>query len=92
MPVKLARWADCASGQRRRSRGGVLWRCPGPAKLYRYGDLTFFDCAGVRLLLEKVAKGATVTPQGVVYFRCADIAVAVRELSGGALPSTASRT
>ena len=22
-------------------------------KLYRYGDLTFFDCAGVRLLLEK---------------------------------------
>jgi methylmalonyl-CoA/ethylmalonyl-CoA epimerase len=23
-----------------------------------------------------------VTPQGVVYFRCADIALAVRELSG----------
>ena len=54
----------------------------GLRKLYRYGDLTFFDCAGVRLLLEKVAKGATVTPQGVVYFRCADIALAVRELSG----------
>ena len=47
----------------------------GLRKLYRYGDLTFFDCAGVRLLLEKVAKGATVTPQG-------DIALAVHELSG----------
>jgi methylmalonyl-CoA/ethylmalonyl-CoA epimerase len=29
--------------------GGVL----GFRKLYRYGDLAFFDCAGVRLLLEK---------------------------------------
>src|SRR5262245_17372788 len=25
----------------------------GLPKLYRFGDLTFFDCAGVRLLLEK---------------------------------------
>ena len=54
----------------------------GLRKLYRYGDLTFFDCAGVRLLLEKVGKGSKVKPQGVVYFRCADIALAVRDLSG----------
>jgi methylmalonyl-CoA/ethylmalonyl-CoA epimerase len=32
--------------------GNVL----GLRKLYRYGDLTFFDCAGVRLLLEKLRK------------------------------------
>src|SRR5207244_10986245 len=25
----------------------------GLRKLYRFGDLTFFDCAGVRLMLEK---------------------------------------
>ena len=25
----------------------------GLPKLFRFGDLTFFDCAGVRLLLEK---------------------------------------
>ena len=25
----------------------------GLRRLYRFGDLTFFDCAGVRLLLEK---------------------------------------
>ncbi len=57
--------------------GGVL----GLRKLYRFGDLTFFDCAGVRLLLEKVREGE-VKPQGVIYFRCADIALTVRELSG----------
>src|SRR5262245_66690087 len=50
-------------------------------KLYRFGDLTFFDCAGVRLLLEKVRQG-DVKPQGVIYFRCADIALTVRELAG----------
>jgi methylmalonyl-CoA/ethylmalonyl-CoA epimerase len=55
--------------------GGVL----GLRRLYRFGDLAFFDCAGVRLLLEKAAK---VNPQGVIYFRCADIALTVDELSG----------
>jgi hypothetical protein len=34
---------------------------------------------GVRLLLEK-SKGG-FTPQGCIYFRCADIALAVNELS-----------
>ena len=28
----------------------------GLRKLYRYGNLTFFDCAGVRLLLEKCTR------------------------------------
>ena len=51
----------------------------GLPKLYRFGDLTFFDCAGVRLLLEKSKTG--FTPQGCIYFRCADIALAVNELS-----------
>jgi catechol 2,3-dioxygenase-like lactoylglutathione lyase family enzyme len=56
--------------------GGVL----GLRKLYRFGDLTFFDCAGVRLLLEKVEKPEDLVPQGCLYFRCADIALAVAEL------------
>jgi methylmalonyl-CoA/ethylmalonyl-CoA epimerase len=51
----------------------------GLPKLYRYGDLTFFDCAGVRLLLEKSKEA--FTPQGCIYFRCADIALAVNELT-----------
>ena len=49
-------------------------------KLYRFGDLTFFDCAGVRLLLEKTTDPASFRPQGCIYFRCADIALTVAEL------------
>ena len=54
----------------------------GLRKLYRYGDLTFFDCAGVRLLLEKTEKKPLFDHAGVIYFRCADIALTVKELAG----------
>ena len=50
----------------------------GLRKLFRFGDLTFFDCAGVRLLLEKA--GECAQPGGCIYFRCADIALAVAKL------------
>ena len=50
----------------------------GLRKLFRFGDLTFFDCAGVRLLLEK--DRGSIQPSGCIYFRCADIALAVAEL------------
>jgi methylmalonyl-CoA/ethylmalonyl-CoA epimerase len=52
----------------------------GLRKLYRFGDLTFFDCAGVRLLLEKTHDGAPPRQSGVIYFRCADIVLTVAEL------------
>ncbi len=52
----------------------------GLRKLYRFGDLTFFDCAGVRLMLEKAHTPEDVGKSSVIYFRCADIALAVREL------------
>jgi methylmalonyl-CoA/ethylmalonyl-CoA epimerase len=52
----------------------------GLRKLFRFGDLSFFNCAGVRLLLEKTTR--TTPPDGAtLYFRCADIALAVRELA-----------
>jgi methylmalonyl-CoA/ethylmalonyl-CoA epimerase len=54
--------------------GGVL----GLRKLFRFGDLSFFDCAGVRLLVEKSA--GPITPGAVLYFRCADIVLAKRAL------------
>jgi methylmalonyl-CoA/ethylmalonyl-CoA epimerase len=52
----------------------------GLRRLYRFGDLSFFDCAGVRLMLDKAdsVEGA----RGCLYFRCADIALAVGELAG----------
>ena len=52
----------------------------GLRKLYRFGTLSFFDCAGVRLLIDKV-EGSELQPQGCIYFRCADIALAVAELT-----------
>ena len=58
--------------------GGVL----GLRKLYRYGDLCFFDCAGVRLMLSPPENGATVEAgQGAIYFRVPDLLLATAELS-----------
>jgi methylmalonyl-CoA/ethylmalonyl-CoA epimerase len=54
----------------------------GLRRLYRFGDLTFFDCAGVRLMIEKAHAPENVAHASVIYFRCADIALAVRELEG----------
>jgi methylmalonyl-CoA/ethylmalonyl-CoA epimerase len=49
-------------------------------KLYRFGDLTFFDCCGVRLLLEKASDNETTVYGSPIYFSCTDIALAVREI------------
>ena len=54
----------------------------GLRKLFRFGDLSFFDCAGVRLLLEKVREPGEFRVGGCIYFRCADIALTVAELEG----------
>jgi methylmalonyl-CoA/ethylmalonyl-CoA epimerase len=52
----------------------------GLRKLYRFGDLSFFDCAGVRLMLEKAHNADEIQRSSVIYYRCADIALAVGEL------------
>jgi len=52
----------------------------GLRKLYRFGDLTFFDCAGVRRMLEKTHDGLPPRRGGANYFRCADIALTMAEL------------
>ena len=52
----------------------------GLRKLYRFADLSFFDCAGVRLLLEKTNDAANFKAQGCIYLRCADIALVVTTL------------
>jgi catechol 2,3-dioxygenase-like lactoylglutathione lyase family enzyme len=53
----------------------------GLRHLYRYGDLTFFDCAGVRLLLEKSSDPNNASRGSPLYFVCHDIALAVAELT-----------
>lgn len=53
----------------------------GLRRLFRFGDLTFFDCGGVRLLLEKAHGDSVVASAGSIYFRCADLALMVAELA-----------
>jgi methylmalonyl-CoA/ethylmalonyl-CoA epimerase len=53
----------------------------GLRKLYRFGDLVFFDCAGVRLFITKPEAGSFSPASSVLYFRTADIAIAVREMT-----------
>jgi methylmalonyl-CoA/ethylmalonyl-CoA epimerase len=52
----------------------------GLRKLYRFGTLVFFNCAGVRLLLDQQADPAKVVSGAVLYFRCADIMLTAQAL------------
>ncbi len=51
----------------------------GLRKLYRFGELLFYDCAGVRLLVEKGA--APFEPKSsIIYFKVPDIALVYQQL------------
>ena len=52
----------------------------GLKKLFRFGGLVFFDCAGLRLLLEQASDPNAPKAGSPVYFRVADIVLARREL------------
>ena len=52
----------------------------GLRHLYRFGTLTFFDCQGVRLMIEQVREEGYVNRASPLYFACADITLAVRVL------------
>jgi len=49
--------------------------------LFRAGDLSFFDCGGVRLMLSKPEKAEFDHPGSVLYFKVPDINASYRELS-----------
>jgi len=52
----------------------------GLRKLFRFGSLLFFDCAGVRLLVEQSAKSPFEPCSSVIYFRTPDLTVAYPDL------------
>jgi DNA-binding CsgD family transcriptional regulator/catechol 2,3-dioxygenase-like lactoylglutathione lyase family enzyme len=60
----------------------------GLPHLYTFGNLTFFDCGGVRLFLEE-GEGAT-KPQSVLYFRVDDVRTAYDELTARGLTFTSA--
>jgi methylmalonyl-CoA/ethylmalonyl-CoA epimerase len=82
MPLNLNQIGQIALPVRDVDRSETFYeKTIGLRKLYRFGDLSFFDCAGVRLLLDKAHDPANLKPHGCIYFRCADIALAVGELT-----------
>ena len=81
MPVSLNRIGQIALAVRDVDASEAFYRDKlGLRHLYRFGDLTFFDCCGVRLMLEKAKDATEVGRASPMYFACADIALAVREL------------
>ena len=55
----------------------------GLRKLFRFGDLLFFDCGGVRLMVDKSNNKPFTPASSCLYFKTPDIAVAVRQLKSG---------
>jgi predicted enzyme related to lactoylglutathione lyase len=57
----------------------------GLPHLFRAGQLSFFNCGGVRLMLDRAENPETDHPSSILYFRVADIRAAVLRLkSAGA--------
>ncbi len=52
----------------------------GLRKLFRFGTLLFYDCAGVRVMIDKSRTEPFVPSSSVLYFRVPDISIAVRTL------------
>jgi catechol 2,3-dioxygenase-like lactoylglutathione lyase family enzyme len=81
MPFSLGRIGQIALAVRDVDKAEAFYEGTlGLRKLYRYGDLTFFDCCGVRLLLEKARDPDNAHHGAAIYLSCHDIALAVREL------------
>jgi len=81
MPVSLNRIGQIALAVQDVDRAEAFYQDTlGLRRLYRFGDLRFFDCAGVRLLLEQAGEPEAVNQGSPIYFSCADIALTVRDL------------
>ena len=48
--------------------------------LFRAGQLSFFDCGGVRLMLDKAEKPEFDHPSSILYFQVGDIQAAHRRI------------
>ncbi|HEX8837853.1 MAG TPA: VOC family protein [Candidatus Acidoferrum sp.] len=52
----------------------------GLPHLFRAGQLSFFDCGGVRLMLDKAEKPEFDHPSSILYFQVGDIRAAYKRL------------
>ncbi len=57
----------------------------GLSFLFAAGQLAFFDCGGVRLMLDKPEKAEFDHPSSILYFAVPDIQAAYRRLVGAGI-------
>jgi methylmalonyl-CoA/ethylmalonyl-CoA epimerase len=55
----------------------------GLPHLFRAGQLSFFDCGGVRLMLDNAQKPEFDHPSSIIYFQVGDIRAAHKRLKEG---------
>jgi methylmalonyl-CoA/ethylmalonyl-CoA epimerase len=81
MPFALNRIGQIAIAASDVDRAEAFYRdALGLRLLFRFGDLVFFDCCGVRLMIEKATDPAKIGAASTLYFASADIALGLREL------------
>ena len=82
--TKLARIGQIAINAHDVDRATTFYRdVLGLTHLFRAGQLSFFDCGGVRLMLDKAEKPEFDHPSSILYFQVEDIQATHKRLSEG---------
>src|SRR5579884_3752117 len=83
-PAALARIAQIAVNAHDVDRATAFYRdVLGLRHLFRAGQLSFFDCGGVRLMLDRAEKPEFDHPSSILYFRVSDIQRTKSRLAAG---------
>ena len=81
-PSALSRIGQIAINAHDTDRATAFYRdVLGLPHLFRAGQLSFFDCGGVRLMLDKPEKPEFDHPSSILYFQVADIQAAFERLT-----------
>jgi methylmalonyl-CoA/ethylmalonyl-CoA epimerase len=73
-PAALSRIAQIAINAHDLDRATAFYRdVLGLRHLFRAGQLSFFDCGGIRLMLDKAEKPEFDHPSSILYFQVGDI-------------------
>ena len=80
----LARIGQIAINAHDTDRATAFYRdVLGLRHLFRAGTLSFFDCGGVRLMLDKPEKPEFDHPSSIIYFQVGDIHAAHKRIKDG---------
>jgi methylmalonyl-CoA/ethylmalonyl-CoA epimerase len=92
-PIAISRLGQIAINVHDVGRATAFYRdILGLPLLFTAGNLVFFDCAGVRLMLTRAEKPEFDHPSSILYFAVPDIASAHRQmLSNGVRGASSDR-